>query len=352
MKGKFVFPAFRGPEPMIRTRLTALLLLVAAAFHSFSVVADPAEPSIPDPERAWEHRDFEAVERWLESVPPDAADSAAALRARAWLARRDGDTGLALDLVGRAIAQAPDSADLRVDRAAFRSDLIEDAGRFRSLRLAREIRDDLEHAVSAAPGHVDALVALASFHQRAPGIAGGDAGRVTELMERLGEIAPFRLHLRDAMQFAEDERYEQAVSEITLAIDYADQARPKWHLRKGEWLRRLGRDRDALAAFEQALALAPRFAPVLFEIGRLAAESGLAVDTGTDALRRYLELPRWSNDPDAKLAWWHLGRLHADSGRNDQAERAFARALELDPDWSRARQALEALPANGSREAE
>lgn len=337
---------------MKRFRLSALLLWGAAVFLPGVAVADPEGAAIPDPARAWENRDFVAVEHWLQAVAPDAADNPAALRARAWLARRDGDSARALELVGSAIAQAPGSADLRVDRAAFRSDLIKDAGRFRSLRLAREIRDDLEQAVAAAPGHIDALVALTSFHQRAPGIAGGDAGRAAELLERLREIAPARFDLHRAMQFADDGRYEQAVSEISLAIETADLARPKWHLRKGQWLRRLGRESEALSALEQALVLAPRFAPALFEIGRLAAETGLAPDAGTDALRRFLELPRWPDDPEIKIAWWYLGRIHASAGRDEQAEQAFGRVLALDPDWSQAQQALEALPASGLREAE
>ena len=311
--------------------------MASASVHAAEIA------QLPDPELAWEYRDFRPVEEWLTRHAQAGSDSVEVLRARAWLARRSGDSERALELVNQAIGRAPASADLRVDRASFRSDLLDDAGPFKSLRIARSIRDDLEHAVSVAPEHIDALVGLASFHQRAPGVAGGTAHYAEALMERLEQLAPGRMHLRAAMQLARQERYDEAVVRMSEAIDISERIRPKWWLRKGRWLLALERHGQAAQCFELALEDAPRFGPALYELGRLAARGEGDLDEGLAALRRYLELPRWPGDPDQALAWLQLGRIDMRLDRPAKARDALRRALELDPDLDEARDALNRL---------
>ena len=328
--------------PVSVPTLVPIVVLVIVLMTSASVhAAEIAQP--PDPELAWEYRDFRPVEEWLTRHAQAGSDSVEVLRARAWLARRSGDSERALELVNQAIGRAPDSADLRVDRARFRSDLLDDAGPFKSLRIARSIRDDLEHAVSVAPEHVDALVALASFHQRAPGIAGGNKHYAETLMARLEQLAPGRMHLREAMQLARAEQYEEAGAQMSRAIDTAERIRPKWWLRKGRWLLAMERQQQAAYCFEKAREKAPRFGPALYELGRLAAQGQEDPTKGVAALQRYLELPRWPDDPDQALAWLQLGRIDMRLDRPAKARDALRRALELDPDLDEARDALNRL---------
>ncbi|MFO7763853.1 MAG: tetratricopeptide repeat protein [Wenzhouxiangellaceae bacterium] len=330
---------------MIAKRLFALLLFSGVSCSAIAAATDTDGSQVPDPERAWDQRDLRAVRDWLAERDGNGPDSVEALRARAWLARRAGDSGRALELIDRALERAPDRADLRVDRAGFRSDLLEDAGTFKSLRIARDVRDDLEHAVSVSPGHVDALAALAAFHQQAPGIAGGSEREAEALLTRLRDLAPARVHLRAAMQLAAEARLADAVEQISRAIEMADQPRAEWFVSKGRWLLELERNDKAAQCFERALDAAPRFRPALYEIGRLAAEEAVEADKGAAALKRYLGLPQWPGDPDEALAWLHLGTIEARLGRASEARTAFKRALELDPDLGPARQALEELSA-------
>lgn len=323
-------------SPAVLPRIAAALLLIAFA----SVDSTESGPPMPDPELAWEHRDLRAVEVWLVDAIDDSVE---ALRARAWLARRGGDSERALELIARAIERAPDSADLRVDFASFRSDLLDDAGPFRSLRIARDVRDNLEHAVSVAPDHVDALVALATFHQRAPAIAGGNGHFADTLMTRLEHLAPGRMRLREAMQLAEEKRFDEAVHRMSQAIELSVQVRPKWFLRKGLWLLELGQFDQAALCFERALDRAPRFGPALYEFGRLAARGHADPDRGARALRHFLQLPRWPDDPAHALAWLQLGIIQEGLGAEAEALKAFELALELDPGLDEAKQALDRL---------
>lgn len=337
----------------------ALSACGAALFFATGAVAEmPAEVPLPDPARAWAVRDLSPLEDWLSSAVDSVGtqdDNAggkpvSVLRAQAWLARREGEIERALSLIEQAIELAPDRPDLRVDRAAFRSDRIEDSGPFKSLRIARDVRRDLEHALAVAPEHADALAALAAFHLHAPGIAGGDKDEAAALLARLGELAPHRRSFREAIGLAEAERLAEAVERIALALSQSDRARPDWRVRMGDWLHRLGRNDDALEAYRQALLEAPQHAGAMYALGRTSAESGLAADAGIDALQRFLALPRWPQDPEPKLAWWQLGRIHAGAGCAENAEAAFRRAIALDPDWRAPGRSLERLGKNESAE--
>lgn len=339
-------------SPMNRCIRPALLVCGAALCLATGAAADiAAEVSIPDPVRAWEVRDLSPLEDWLASVAGDVgtqdehagADNVPLLRAQAWLARREGEDERALALIDRAIEIAPDRPELRVDRAAFRSDRIEDSGPFKLLRIARDVRRDLEHALTVAPEHADALAALAAFHLRAPGIAGGDRDEAAALLARLGELAPSRRTFREAIELAEAERLAEAVDRIALALLQADRPRPSWRVRMGDWLHRMGRNDDALEAYRQALLDAPQHAGAMYALGRTSAESGLAAAAGIDALQRFLAQPRWPQDPEPRLAWWQLGRIHARAGCAEEAEAAFRRAMTLDPDWHAPGRSLERL---------
>ena len=337
-------------------RLTLAAYAAALCLAAVASAEAVVEGSMPDPAQAWEVRDFSSVEAWLASTPPgtdgpgDGEDHrpVPVLRAQAWLARRAGSADRALALIDRAIELAPDRPDLRVDRAAFRSDGIEEAGAFKSLRIARDVRRDLEHALAVAPTHTDALAALAAFHMRAPGIAGGDKDAAGALLGRLGELAPSRRFFREAVELADRERFAEAVDRIAEAIAAAEQPRPNWRIRMGDWLHRLGRDAAALETYRSALLEAPNHSGALYGLGRTAAESGLQGDAGIDALERFLALPPWPNDPEPRRAWWQLGRIHAHAGCVDAAESAFRRALALDPDWREPRRSLDRLEEDAS----
>jgi tetratricopeptide (TPR) repeat protein len=50
--------------------------------------------------------------------------------------------------------------------------------------------------------------------------------------------------------------------------------------------------------------------------------------------------------PDDDVAHYELGRALADAGRRDEAEKEFAAALKINPDFADARRQLEAIRAN------
>ena len=318
------------------------------------------DPPDFDPGAAFEQRTLAPVHQWLASqaiAPGRQCDELRAwtLRLRAWLVShqmatlRDSSNergATALELIEQAIRLRPDWPDLLVDRARIHSRMIEDAGKLKSLRLARHVREDLERAVGLDPDHAAALQAAYAFHRRAPGIAGGNRQRADELQQRLERLSPGWLHFFEASRLAEQKKPECALQRLHQALDDAGSPPATWHLLHASLLHELGHHDQAVAVLEKLLRQRSGFPPALYQLGRISAETGCCTERGVAALSQYLESNLWPDDPGPEHAWWRLGQLQNRAGQAIAAHRAFERALEIDPEFERARAALEELDGN------
>lgn len=327
----------------VATLLVLSTHLLVASVAAESVPGSGAHSSQPpDLKRAFANRSLEPVREWLEVLGEGADSNAEALRARAWLAEHEQRPDEAVSWMDQAIDATPGRPDLWVERAGFRTSRLDEAGPFRSMRIARRVREDLETALELDPSHAGALEALYAFHRRAPGIVGGSRSRAEDLAEKLAAIAPERLAWRRGLMLAEEQGPEAAIEQWARAIELADPVPTEWRVHLARELGALGFFDKALAELEPLLN-DPGDPPALFEYGRLAAESGLSMEQGIEALKKYAALPPWPESPSPALAWWHKGRILDQTGSLDQARQAFKRALSLDPGLEQVRLALSDL---------
>ena len=98
------------------------------------------------------------------------------------------------------------------------------------------------------------------------------------------------------------------------------------HFDRGVLLEQGGQREAACAAYREALAYAPRAAPVLTRLGNLLAALGLA----PEAQASYAQAI--AAEPDYAPAYFNLGMLHLDAGRRLDAATALERAAERAPD--------------------
>jgi Flp pilus assembly protein TadD len=171
-------------------------------------------------------------------------------------------------------------------------------------------------------------------------------------------------------------------SVAVAALDRAVGAQPLFqeaHVKRGEALAELGRGREAIAAFRQAVDLAPERSPVAwnnlgfellktqrsgeaqdafrralaldadFVTARVNLASALLLDNRpADAipeLEQALDL-----EPEETSALGNLGVAYARTGRIDEARASFMRLLAIDPRDGQARAylaELERMPAAG-----
>lgn len=105
--------------------------------------------------------------------------------------------------------------------------------------------------------------------------------------------------------------------------------KPSWCSSLGRVLASLGRSREAVACFRQALAGDPLNAAISLDLGKALAAADQCANSIL-ALTQAVEL-----DPSNPESWFHLGYAHYRSGEGDAAVtvagECYERALELNP---------------------
>lgn len=134
---------------------------------------------------------------------------------------------------------------------------------------------------------------------------------------------PFELAMRDMAHH----RYEAALARLDVLLSdgglRADE-RAAVANKRGVALVELQRRDQAHAAFEQALAIVPKFAPALVNIGNLHLDAGET----EEAIRLYESAVL--SDEDYALAHHNLGVAYKRAGRTGDAVREFRRAHRLE----------------------
>jgi tetratricopeptide (TPR) repeat protein len=205
-------------------------------------------------------------------------------------------------------------------------------------RLAGKIRRAFSRAVELAPDNVDARTALLEFYLRAPGFLGGSFAKARGEVEEIRRRDPLRGH-RAMGRIEEYQRHwERAAAEYDAAIrEFPSCSDPYYWMEKGaidrkDWA-------AALESMERALRFHRDDAGPLYEIGRLAALSGHALDRGEESLRLYFEHQPKGDEPSLALAHARLAEILERRGDRIRARDEVAAALRLDPGLLEAREA-------------
>ena len=163
----------------------------------------------------------------------------------------------------------------------------------RLISLAWKIEDELNASLKLDPELLDARVDLVRFHVTTPRVLGG---RTAEARRQARELAR-----RDAglghwaegyLAYRVDKKLPRAQRELRAAVAAA--SRPADKVLALTWLGWLSQElqqwQEAFASWQTILAIAPREAEPLYEIGRTTAFCRCEVERGRAALRKYLAI--------------------------------------------------------------
>ncbi len=215
-----------------------------------------------------------------------AADS---LRKLGQAALDHGDARSAINLLEKAVSEAPQDAEahyllgVAYGRRAEQPDTIEHA------KLARRTCSEFEKAVSLDPNHVDARMALVQYYTLAPEIMGGSIQRAEDHVNELLKRNPPAGHRANAFIDTHLKKYDAAAAEL-----------------------------------REAAALDPADMPTWFEIGRLAAMTGKNLPEGEKALEKYLAYIPAKGEPTREQAAAFLKQIRQRQARTsvrDQPQR-------------------------------
>jgi tetratricopeptide (TPR) repeat protein len=265
-----------------------------------------------DRERAERHFD-EAIER---------APAHAELRlriGRAWLrGGTGGDVARAIEVLSRAAEMAPDVAQVhsalgRAQEVAHRADLAEDSYE-RAVRLDPRYAYPRRRLVRLSMARDDDR--KASFHVR-------------ELLET--DASDPENHFLAGLAAARDGRADDARRHYEDAIARStDGYREAW-FNLGSLEKRAGNLDAAIAAYERAIQISPRYLAAINNLGLAYGAAGRD-EEAERTFRSAIAL-----DAEYEGAWLNLGKLLSGQSRYDEAIAAFRRALEIRSDYREAR---------------
>src|SRR5215471_16737851 len=143
-----------------------VVLLSLAATRVFA--ADPAPVAT-----LVGHGHYKQAQSILEKSLATNSKDAQALACMAKVKLAFFDTDAAAQLAKQAIDIDPKNVEAHLTFADALGRKAEDAGMFEKIRIARQLKSELELALSIDSKNLDALEGLMSFYLEAPGIAGG-----------------------------------------------------------------------------------------------------------------------------------------------------------------------------------
>jgi len=183
------------------------------------------------------------------------------------------------------------------------------AGLFSQLGFARKCLAAYEKGVALDPQSVSARYALFNFYRSAPAIVGGGADKARTQAQEIQKLDVARGTLALAELSVADKKYDEAFEALE-------------NLRRNH----------------------PETLDAGYQIGRVAALSGLRLDEGADSLKEYLTHTPDDNQPPLWAAHWRLGQIFEKKSDPAAARTEYAAALKLNPTQPQLIEAMKRLP--------
>lgn len=288
--------------------------------------------------KAGDARAGAATEQALATRPDDPAAWIWRIR---WL-RQAGRSADAVDLADRAQVRWPRDADVRLWQARALGDAVREAGLLGRATLAGRMREALRAAVALNPDQHDARLMLVEYYLQAPAIVGGSESAARREAAELARRDAARGHYARARLLEHEGRSAEAL-DAYLAAHAGAPGDESLRMAAGVALQSAGRWAEARALFRAWVHEDPQARAAWYQLGRIDVVSGALTDEGERAFRTVLALPAAPGQPEAKHAWLRLGQWLAARGRRDEAGQAFDQALRLDPGFEEAAEARDAL---------
>lgn len=315
-----------------------LLLVSLAAQAGPSTAADSLETELEARQTA---RDLAGMDQVLSAADESWLSTPSGLRWQARAAQIKGDHEQAQALVERGLELDSDHVELILMQAEMVGAELAREGGMSALRQARQLRNEMRRAVELAPEHPGARLALIQYYLNAPRIAGGGTARAERQLEELKQIDPAAwLGIRGQQSWSDGDL--EAAADYFERADDQDSGRDWLYLRALAMLQ-LERWESARADLLNFLDRNPHHGGAWYQLGRTSVASQTHLQEGLEAFERFLALNRWPGDPPAAAAWWRTGNLHELAGDRAAARIAYERALDEDPQYEDARQALSEL---------
>jgi tetratricopeptide (TPR) repeat protein len=279
----------------------SFLLLATSAFAADSVLRDQVTTLFN------QHRWAEA-QAILEKEVAAAPDNAEAYFYLGQSQQNRGDAKMAVHSFEKATALAPTNSEyfrLLGDSYGF---AVQKANLFSKIVWAKKCKAAYEKSVDLDPTNINARWSVMEYCRQAPVFVGGSmngayaqAAEIKKLDLARGRSAYVTLYIADK-KFSE-----------------------------------------AFAVYEDVLKATPDDYDALYQVGKLADNTGKELDRGLAALRKCLTIEHPTDSRGYVPAHWRIGNILAKKGDKAGARAAYEAALKLTPDFAEAIKSLKML---------
>lgn len=219
-----------------------------------------------------------------------------------------GDADAAVAACEKAVELVPASSDYQRQLGDACGFAATKAGMLGKIGFAKKCRLAYEKAVELDPKNLPARSSLMTYYQQAPGMMGGGIDKAYAQAAAIKQLDAVRGCIAYAMLYTGEKKYAEAFAEL-----------------------------------EEVLKTAPDDYTALYQFGRVAALSGERVDRGMAALKKCLTITAPVDAPGHAAAHWRIGNLWEKKGDRPAAGGAYHAALEIDPGFQQAIDALKKL---------
>jgi len=210
---------------------------------------------------------------------------------------------------------------------------------FTALLWAHRVGKEFETAAILAPNDLDSRFDLLEFYVNAPGIVGGGKEKAEAEARTIANLDPRKGYTARATILEKNKNWDLARNELTQAtIDYPRYANACTDL--AEYL--LGR-RDfegALLYAKKALALDSESKQAWLIAAAAATRLNTDLDQADKTLRALAADTLGENDPSFEEVYYWMGECYLARGDKAKARKAFESALDFNPDYAQAKNAI------------
>jgi tetratricopeptide (TPR) repeat protein len=251
------------------------------------------------------------------------------------------DFSQASDEAQKAVALDDSKADYHLLLGNSLSGLLDSAGMFKKMSLARQMRSEFERAVAEDPKNIPVRTTLAEFYAQAPSMVGGGTSKAIDQATQIIALDPVEGHYAMALVHLDQKKFADVEQDYKAAI-VADPKRAKSYAQLAFVYIAEKKDSEAPAIFRKAVEVDPNYLPGCFGVARSDLLSGQNFDEAECFFKKYLS--RWPDegDPTWANAHWRLGQVYEKQGKKDLAVAEWQEALKLIPNYKPAQDSLKA----------
>lgn len=205
--------------------------------------------------------------------------------------------------------------------------------------IAPKIKNNYEKAVSIDPKNMDANWGLIEYYTQAPSFMGGSFEKALETAQSIGTFNPKEGYRANYTIY-----HRQGETLLALeAMEKLAELDSAYRFNLGLYYHVANQYDNAYDLFKMMISEDSTNVGVLYQIGRTSALSGMHVDEGIDALRKYVASPVIEGNPSHSAANMRLGMIYEKTGDFKKAQEYYVLSLEQDPDMTLAQEGLERI---------